>query len=615
MEITLLIVIEVIIVLAVLVAILTFHPESESLGASSKLVTVKPWQKYKGVRGLFRLRNDRRELAKQFKQWSVNAAFPKRVALSDTLPMSAENFAAWVSGLGDKELERFADKVARYCSSVNFDVAWQDDPQLGYAPELKQLVEDSVLIYALGAWHPDSVQSDVPIFLAYRAWRADPDRHKKFGLKLHQVLIECGQVTAPPELFLASEKERKAQAITAICKIADENPAAFRLALRQLAGLPDSPPRATVPVTPSRGKLEHELDTVQTHARQLTNDLDITTQAKANVEKELGAVQTALSRVEERARQLENELSAVKQSLSGAEGRASQLQGTLDLTTRARAESDKQLGEAASRARQLQGNLDVTTKSKAELEKELSTLKLAQRDVEASARQLGSDYDTTLKKQIAFELELTARQDRLQKELGQVKVHANQLENELAALNTYSSHLEDDLQIVAQGKTALKEELGILQTRDSQLEGDLAAATKAQTGLEEELSQVNARVSQLASARDLAAQRQAELEKELGQVKARATQLEGALGIAAQGKAELEKELSVLKVRISQLEGDLGVATQGKARLEKELGEIQARASQLEGEQAVMMRDNAELARRLEILQARASQLEGDLGI
>jgi hypothetical protein len=60
-------------------------------------------------------------------------------------------------------------------------------------------------------------------------------------------LIERGLVTIPPDLYLSPEKERLAQATSAICEVADQNPAAFHLALRQLAGAlePVPAPEAT----------------------------------------------------------------------------------------------------------------------------------------------------------------------------------------------------------------------------------------------------------------------------------------------------------------------------------------------------------------------------------
>ena len=217
---------------------------ADKASKASKQASAKAGQMYKGMRGRFKFRSDTRELAKQFKQWVTDAALPKRVALSSSLPAQTEGFAAWLSGLSEQELGQFTERIAQYCASVNFDIAWLNDAQVSREPELKQAVEDAVLMHSLGAWRADSVQQDVKIFLEYRAWRADPKRHKQFGQQLHQVLIERGLVTVPSELYLAPEKERQEQATTAICKVADEDAAAFYLALRQLAGAPETVPLA-----------------------------------------------------------------------------------------------------------------------------------------------------------------------------------------------------------------------------------------------------------------------------------------------------------------------------------------------------------------------------------
>jgi len=218
---------------------------------ASKQATAKAGQMYKGWCGGFKFRSDTRELGKQFQQWVTDAALPKRAALASTLPAQTESFAAWLSGLSGKELEQFTERIARYCATVNFDLGWLNDAQVSHEPELKQAVEDAVLMYSLGAWRADSIQQDVRVFLAYRAWRAQPNRHKEFGLQLHQVLIERGLVPVPSELYLAPEKERLLYATAAICKVADENPAAFHLALRQLAGAPESPAPAVETPAPA----------------------------------------------------------------------------------------------------------------------------------------------------------------------------------------------------------------------------------------------------------------------------------------------------------------------------------------------------------------------------
>ncbi|MBI4788813.1 MAG: hypothetical protein HY782_17410 [Chloroflexi bacterium] len=221
---------------------------------ASEQATAKAGQMYQGARGRIKFRSDTGDLAKQFKQWVSESALPKRVDLYNSLPASAEGFAIWLSGLGEQEQEQFTQKVAHFCGTLNFDLAWLTDPEINRDPDLKKAVEDAVLLYSLAAWRANNVQQDVTSFLAYRAWLANPNQHKAFGQKLHQALIKQGLVTVPPELYLAPEQERVEQALTAIRKVADESPAAFHLALREVSGatasaMPAAP--APAPATPA----------------------------------------------------------------------------------------------------------------------------------------------------------------------------------------------------------------------------------------------------------------------------------------------------------------------------------------------------------------------------
>ena len=206
---------------------------------ASKQAQAKAGEMYQGLSGRFKFHSDTRELAKQFKQWVSEASLSKRVDLFYSMPASSDGFAVWLGGLGDKDLVRFTHKIARFCASLNFDIAWLTDPQVAREPELKKTVEDTVLLYSLAVWRANNVQQEVNSFLAYRAWNTDPNRHKAFGQMLHQILIQRGLVTVPVELYLAPEKERLAHATIAIRKVAEENHAAFQAALCEVAGAGD----------------------------------------------------------------------------------------------------------------------------------------------------------------------------------------------------------------------------------------------------------------------------------------------------------------------------------------------------------------------------------------
>jgi hypothetical protein len=202
---------------------------------------------YRGLRGRLRFHSHTRGLAKQFKQWVADAALPKRVELYSTLPASAEGFAVWLSELSDKELAGFTQRVAQFCASLSFDLAWLTDPQVSHEPEIKKAVEDAVLLYSVTVWRANNVQQDVQAFLAYQAWRAHPSRHNSFGQQLLSNLIQRGAVPVTPELYLAPEKERLTYALAAIRKVAEEDHATFHVALRQVVGGEAAAPAAAMP--------------------------------------------------------------------------------------------------------------------------------------------------------------------------------------------------------------------------------------------------------------------------------------------------------------------------------------------------------------------------------
>ncbi|MEW5983027.1 MAG: hypothetical protein AB1806_11755 [Acidobacteriota bacterium] len=216
---------------------------------ASKKASAKAGEMYRGLRGRLKFRRDTRELAKQFKQWVVGSALGDRKQMYDGLPSSAAGFATWLHDLSPTELEDFTRGVARFCGQLNFDIAWLTNTQLAREPELKQTVEDATLLYSLAAWRAGRVQRQVRNFLAYQDWLTKPERHKDFGQQLYRALLDAKLMSVPPELYLASEKERLAQAVAAIRKVADDDPAAFRAVLHQLgAGVTPAP--APVPQAP-----------------------------------------------------------------------------------------------------------------------------------------------------------------------------------------------------------------------------------------------------------------------------------------------------------------------------------------------------------------------------
>lgn len=200
---------------------------------------------YQGVSGKLKLRRDKVELAKKFKEW-VSGASLDQTQLYAGLPTAAEGFAAWLAALSPQETEAFCDKVARFTASLGFDLAWLVDDKLDDQPELKQAIEQAVALYSIAAWRANTVQRQMRAFLAFQQWLAKPSQNRALGQKLYSQLIKQGLVLTSPDLYLATEKERQAEAVRAIKQVAADKPAAFNAVLYDIVN-PKPPSAPSLP--------------------------------------------------------------------------------------------------------------------------------------------------------------------------------------------------------------------------------------------------------------------------------------------------------------------------------------------------------------------------------
>ncbi|MCB0162754.1 MAG: hypothetical protein KDI79_00920 [Anaerolineae bacterium] len=205
----------------------------ESRDKASTAITTNTkdaYSKSKGWLGQFRLpfRKDKDEVAAQFKQWLGQSDVAKRSQLYKQLPADAAEFAAWVDGLSDEELNKFVANLAAVCQAQDFELAWLVDPKT--PDNLKRAVEDAVILHGLAAWKA----RDIKPLLAFKAWQAAPNKpeNRAFAQKLYNKLAEAGLVTTPSDLVLATEQERQQHVAEAIDKAAAEKEATF-LALVQ----------------------------------------------------------------------------------------------------------------------------------------------------------------------------------------------------------------------------------------------------------------------------------------------------------------------------------------------------------------------------------------------
>ncbi|MCB0170986.1 MAG: hypothetical protein KDJ97_10585 [Anaerolineae bacterium] len=192
--------------------------------------TKDAYSKSKGWLGQFRLpfTKEKDPVATQFKQWLSQSDLSKRSQLYKKLPADAAEFATWVDGLSDEDLNKFVNDLSSVCRAQNFELAWLVDPKT--PDNLKQAVEDAVILHGLAAWKARDIQP----LLAFKAWQAAPNKpeNRAFAQKLYNKLAEAGLVTTPSDLVLATEQERQEHVAEAIDKAAAEKEATF-LALVQ----------------------------------------------------------------------------------------------------------------------------------------------------------------------------------------------------------------------------------------------------------------------------------------------------------------------------------------------------------------------------------------------
>ncbi len=219
---------------------------SDALGKNMRGATHQAGRMYKGVRGRMKLRRDKQGLATKFKQWAAGPAL-EQTQLYNDLPGAAKNFNAWLSTLSPQDTEEFCDKIAHYCAALGFDLAWLVDDQLNALPQLKNAVQEAVTLYSITTWRAMQVETQVQTFKAYQQWLAHPDKHRQVGQKLYGELARQGIITPPPELYLATEKERDAEAVRAIKQVAAEKPDMFTNVLLGLK----QPPQIAAPAAPA----------------------------------------------------------------------------------------------------------------------------------------------------------------------------------------------------------------------------------------------------------------------------------------------------------------------------------------------------------------------------
>lgn len=134
-----------------------------------------------------------------------------RIALNDAVAARGAalsvpgGFAAWLNNLNDKELDQLRSQVQDACLNAKIDLDWLLDNRA--QGEMLRALQDTVVLAAVTMYHAQQLEP----FARLEAYRQNPDGrgNQKFGQQVFAKLVDTNNVTIPPNLMLAPEKERR----------------------------------------------------------------------------------------------------------------------------------------------------------------------------------------------------------------------------------------------------------------------------------------------------------------------------------------------------------------------------------------------------------------------
>ena len=158
-------------------------------------------------------------------------------------PAPSAKFKQWLGALSVDELKVFEKSLADFCAARGFNLEWLLSEDINQDQEMQTALEAAAFNYSQAYWKAAAAQDSIEAFSVFQTWKTNPQKgsNKQFGQQLFNLLLQKGLATAPPELFLAEEKERDAYVNKAILEVASVSPVAFNTAVKEVIAAPVDP--------------------------------------------------------------------------------------------------------------------------------------------------------------------------------------------------------------------------------------------------------------------------------------------------------------------------------------------------------------------------------------
>lgn len=142
-------------------------------------------------------------LREQFRLALNNAVAARGAALN--VP---NDFSSWLNNLDNKQVDELIHQVEDACGNGKVELEWLLENRA--QGDMLRALQDTVVLAAVTQYHARELEP----FARLEAYRKNPDArgNQKFGQQVFAKLVSTHNVTIPPNLMLADEKERRAYA-------------------------------------------------------------------------------------------------------------------------------------------------------------------------------------------------------------------------------------------------------------------------------------------------------------------------------------------------------------------------------------------------------------------
>lgn len=177
-----------------------------------------------------RLLGNKQETAKKFQTWA-------------DANIEDSDLKAWLTGLSPEAASALVDQLADFCANLGFELPWLIDEQMDKDPEINQEATAVVTSYCRACWRAAQSYNDFELFKVIGEIEHSPfaRKNQELARRLFGELVKREMAASvPPELFLASEKERQEHMATAIKQAAETNRDKFKTVLKDVLAVQEA---------------------------------------------------------------------------------------------------------------------------------------------------------------------------------------------------------------------------------------------------------------------------------------------------------------------------------------------------------------------------------------